>query len=771
MKYRSNWNGTEIGSLTSDLGSDCIYSENWMEDYWTNANINAYDLCNSTKSWCLYFPEGVQGSDVMAQSVTSDDRPYGSINTTIKPKTFIPCNHYQLYSNNSNSGSYQSGFDFWYDYGIPDNPNAFTLGSGSSSTTGEKLIISMPFSDLSASDAVEGSVRTFPYGKLNCIFNPSDLDTPNTVSGDEFSVMLSGSTIDNDTQEYYNLNFTEDSDYGTKLITIQGGSALNTNDDSGAVWSTVSEEDDNHFSWDESQGQIIAWDSPDTMDSIALSFSLTGDSSTNVSLETNITAIGIMQFITFENALSDNLYLDTAGRANSTSDIEVENPTGAQANYHFRYTDTIFTEGSIKDLIENPADIMYHFMEKELGQTEITDRDSWREARQNTFLNLAFSVKEKINSKNLFEGISKNCNLIPRFKQNGDFSFTSIKHEYTSSDLTIASNDIISFKLSHTPANNIYTLVNVKYKIDYELEEFGKQTGYCDGYDFFGNKEGGYDYGYYGLERDENVLEFESEFIRDVNSAKKLRDFLYMYHCNIHAIVNVSLPLKYSNLELGDIVQFDKIVNNIKSFGEDYSEENTRNGQIIYPYFIITSVTKSPKQIKIEATQLHKLVRSFTPGIGSLSRKSELGINDESTIDISDYNILYDIVLREESNESKYITSEQKRVSDITGNGNISLNDLNAIGQILGLEDVLPSDEFTDGTVGDGTGDDGEFDIGDINQDGTINIVDVVILTNYILGGDVNVEDTDLLDYNEDGQVNVVDIINMVNSIMGTNSE
>ncbi len=766
MKYRSNWNGVEPNSqeTASGSGSACINEQTWFPTAWgktSDSTWNTHMCMNDGHSWFMYFPSGIDGQNMMQVGV-GDNRPSDSnLRTTIKPHTFIPCEHYQRYSNSSEYGAYHSGNSFHYDYALPDNPNQFTLGGGSATTEGEKLLISMPFSDLGASDAVEGTTRTFPHGKLNCVFNPAGLDTPNTTSSDEFNVILSGSNIDGDT-----INFTEDSDYGTKLITLQGGDVLNNQNIQGVVWSSISEENDNQFQWDEVEGQINEWDSPDAMDSMILSYSLSSDFTHNVSLETNISAIGIMQFITFDKALDGNLYLDTLGRANSINDIIVDDTGQDELGFRFKYTDDEFFEDSSKVIIENPADIMYHFIEKELGQSNITDRDSWREARNNTDLDLAFSVKEKINSKKLFEEISKNCNIIPRFRQSGEFGFTSVKNEYESADYILRSEDVVSFEIGHTALNSIYTLVNVKYKIDYENDEYSKQTGYCDGYDFFGNGDNGYDngykYDYYAMEKDENILEFESDFIRDRASADRLRDFIYMYHCNRHAIAKMTLPLKYSNIELGDIIQFDKIVNNIKSFGEDYTVENTRNGQTIYPYFMVTSVTKNPKQIKVEATQLHRLTRTFTPGIGSLSRTSELGTDDTSTLDISDYNILYDIVLDEESEQNKYITSEQKRVSDITGNGSISLNDLNALGQFLGLENIIDSQEYTDGTVEDPT-----ILLGDANNDGFINVIDVVQIVDLIFGGNITEEDIENLDINGDGQINIVDIVQLVNQILG----
>ena len=93
-----------------------------------------------------------------------------------------------------------------------------------------------------------------------------------------------------------------------------------------------------------------------------------------------------------------------------------------------KYTDSEF---DTKQLIENPADIMYHFIEKELGYKDIVSIDSWKKARDiNSSFNLAFSLKEKHKSKDLIEKIAKNTLLYPRFKQDGTFGFTNIKLEY-----------------------------------------------------------------------------------------------------------------------------------------------------------------------------------------------------------------------------------------------------------------------------------------------------------------------------------------------------
>ena len=67
-----------------------------------------------------------------------------------------------------------------------------------------------------------------------------------------------------------------------------------------------------------------------------------------------------------------------------------------------------------------------------------------------------------------------------------------------------------------------------------------------------------------------------------------------------------------------------------------------------------------------------------------------------------------------------------------------------------------------DGTLGSP---DGSL-LGDINNDGNIDVLDVVILVNYILNGDTS--ELDGADINNDGEVNVLDIVALVNIILSS---
>ena len=55
--------------------------------------------------------------------------------------------------------------------------------------------------------------------------------------------------------------------------------------------------------------------------------------------------------------------------------------------------------------------------------------------------------------------------------------------------------------------------------------------------------------------------------------------------------------------------------------------------------------------------------------------------------------------------------------------------------------------------------------LGDVNFDGVVNVIDVVLLINSILTGD-SANDYPQADLNEDGTIDVLDIVQLVNIIL-----
>ena len=211
-----------------------------------------------------------------------------------------------------------------------------------------------------------------------------------------------------------------------------------------------------------------------------------------------------------------------------------------------------------------------------------------------------------------------------------------------------------------------------------------------------------------------------------------------MWNCNQHNQFKITLPIKYLMLEAGDIINFNSLIDEMKAYGEDYTQAITRNGQNILPFFIINKIDKKPNQINIQCTQLHSLIRTFSAVTGSISRLE----NQEFTyISEEDYFQLESFLLGGE----QYFTQEQKRVADIGGDG------------IIGEDDLLLLSEMAI-VVGQG----------DINWDGGVDISDVVTLVNQIVSGQPFTEEMlAIADMNNDGIINIIDIIAMVNQILG----
>tara|TARA_R100000808_G_scaffold19771_1_gene42842 strand:+ start:6651 stop:11768 length:5118 start_codon:yes stop_codon:yes gene_type:complete len=95
--------------------------------------------------------------------------------------------------------------------------------------------------------------------------------------------------------------------------------------------------------------------------------------------------------------------------------------------------------------------------------------------------------------------------------------------------------------------------------------------------------------------------------------------------CNPDTVIKLTLPMKYSLIEVGDVLWFDGLVKNEKMFDMDYSfwgyvkdlstyygfENDTfenvlnyvENGQLVTPFFIVSKTENYGNQIKMEAIQ------------------------------------------------------------------------------------------------------------------------------------------------------------------------
>ena len=285
-----------------------------------------------------------------------------------------------------------------------------------------------------------------------------------------------------------------------------------------------------------------------------------------------------------------NFYANTKGRINTFTD----HPDAPQ------------------DFIKNPIDIIYDLVRNELGYNAIDESDYIEAKNEHKYPDynsnmidweFAFTVNKKINSKKLIEEIAKSTKCFPRFKNDGTFGFNTIKRMYTVQDYNdarpIKALDVISYSFKKTKPEQIYNKVDVQYYKDYAQNSLVKRTP--------AEEQPFENYGlFYGIE--DSYLEFESDYIRDDATAEQLAKFLYEQNKNDHLIFNLKLPLNYIDLDIGELVKFEELLDGVKAFGIDYRVVQRINlNSHFYPLFMVTSITKNLDSISIECMQLHML--------------------------------------------------------------------------------------------------------------------------------------------------------------------
>jgi len=255
--------------------------------------------------------------------------------------------------------------------------------------------------------------------------------------------------------------------------------------------------------------------------------------------------------------------------------------------------------------IQNPIDVLYDIYRKELDlkasdiekNEYITARDSHSEWR------FGFTITKKIDSSKLISDICTSTKSFAHFKNNGKLGFSTIKSKYFyDTDYltaqTIKENETVNFAFKKTKPEEIYKKIVLRYNKSYIKDTYRDVLELGEGGDSF-----------YGIESESDATyEFESDYIRDTQTAENLIEYLYEYYKNDHLIITLTLPIKYINLEVGDLLKFEDLLGGITAYGIDYTKLQLVNGQYYYPLFMITSVQKNIDSVKIECLQLHHLI-------------------------------------------------------------------------------------------------------------------------------------------------------------------
>tara|TARA_R100001594_G_scaffold62204_1_gene96493 strand:+ start:8071 stop:11151 length:3081 start_codon:yes stop_codon:yes gene_type:complete len=451
------------------------------------------------------------------------------------------------------------------------------------------------------------------------------------------------------------------------------------------------------------------------------------------------------------NNVSDN-QADMFGLFIHTYDLmlsDYENPEDAQSQYQqyspkYNFVDNLIIniqdEVLVDDesqpsnnIIEKPSDIMYHIAATELGYDKEVDSDSIRESRiEHSDWNMAFSINSKINSKKLFQELSLSSKSYPTFS-NDRLKFINLKNQHIGSQQgelisEIKSLDVIDFNINRTRIEDLKTQVEVKYKYDYGKRKFEETTGEIRVNEhYLQNKyftTGSYqqkidgtiatDINYYGLKTENNEIDhintfliYESKYIRDYNTALNLAQHLLAWRCNQHNLLEVTLPLSYYYLELGDLVEFDEMILNKKLYGEPYVLETPedmpiRGGQLILPHFMIHKIRKGINSIKVDLIQLHHL------GFQDLHYNNYVyenagyfygllgDVNNDGTIDVLDVVLIVNHIIHQPLQDSQWeLTGGQHYRADINQDGAVTVLDLiSVIDYIVNEGDRVENETF-----------------------------------------------------------------------------
>ena len=268
-------------------------------------------------------------------------------------------------------------------------------------------------------------------------------------------------------------------------------------------------------------------------------------------------------------------------------------------------------------MAETTQQIIATILLSELGQPVPTtfssaDYDTWK---------YAFTVDKKINSKKLIEGLASASPYIPRFDNKGEFKFDVIPMDGGTAEDTIKEADVIDFSFSRTKIEDVYTKIEFKNNWDYARGEFNSSV-IADATDVFGDTI----FDYYGFTVPTDVDEHDNrihpdstlviddsrgKYIRNDDTARDFAEWYLLWSCNQHLKLKIKLPLKYMNLEIGDMVDFDAILGEVEPYGIDYTDTDYVNGQEVFKNFLITSTNKTLEFCEIECIQMHDLQRIY----------------------------------------------------------------------------------------------------------------------------------------------------------------
>tara|TARA_R100001530_G_scaffold22132_1_gene18245 strand:+ start:264 stop:2606 length:2343 start_codon:yes stop_codon:yes gene_type:complete len=297
----------------------------------------------------------------------------------------------------------------------------------------------------------------------------------------------------------------------------------------------------------------------------------------------------------------DYIYFAGKGREyeNWIDNTVIESAIGTRSDSNGSAADPGYDDG---DLIENPIYIIEEILRSECGLNEdYIDEESFdlSGASSNGYIGdalddavgdikFAFSNYKFINSKELIDGIAKQCCSYVFLGGDGVFKVKTLRRtgDYGSADKTVNFHDITLKSISKTPLSQVKNDITINYAFDYQAESFLESVNTSDSTSYGTGVSGN---------NQTLKLKLDAFGILDTTTATQLADAYKTLFKDQKVVIHFQcMNPKYNDLEIGDIIKFENWDSNIKIYGAAMGTD----------YYMVQSVSKTPSTSSIKAIKV-----------------------------------------------------------------------------------------------------------------------------------------------------------------------
>ena len=455
-------------------------------------------------------------------------------------------------------------------------------------------------------------------------------------------------------------------------------------------------------------------DNPNAVNNYALNFHIghpthSPDWVVKGNFRTRISGIELNQQAIIENLSGQKYYGHVMGRI----DDAMTSDTGILGIYQSSPTSPYHEYDSLEPdagwILNNPVDILHHIVAKEFGYTDSVDISSKSDSKAiHDGWEFNFALDEEMDAKDFIKDFSKNTRFIPRFKNTGTDDFT-----YVSLKKEYGDNDV-DYTIK---SKDIISFQYSKTPIN-DVKLMVKVS---------------YDY-------DAGLKKYQKHTNGSRDGAVPLNWEEYLDHYNIDRLEDAYLEFK--SRYINDEATAKKLQYHLLSWHQ-------------HQHNIITC--------KLPIQYLH-LEAGDIVNFDSLIKDMELFGNDYTEVQY--YNLGQNL-----TKVYPYFMVEEVSVSD-----DVSLKLVQMIEQadfyiLPEREDFLTEIAEEDVIIGDQEEEETNVVLGDVNQDGAVDVLDVIVIVQHILGNtQLDFYSAQNADMNNDNYVDILDILTIITIIINQES-